>query len=144
MSEQLPEVEIELDVPFFDLDPLDMVWFGNYYKYFDRARSKLMELIEYGSEEMKASGYYWPVIESRCRHSRPLEFNDRVRINAEVDEYQHRLKVYYVAWNADSGNRVARGYTVQVAVDIETGEMHLESPKVLYEKLGVPYEPEEA
>ena len=33
--------EIRLSVPFHDLDPMDVVWHGNYLKYFDMARFAL-------------------------------------------------------------------------------------------------------
>ena len=35
--------EIKLKVPFHDLDPLQVVWHGNYFKYFDIARFGLFE-----------------------------------------------------------------------------------------------------
>ena len=35
--------EVKLTVPFHDLDPMQMVWHGNYLKYFDIARSALFD-----------------------------------------------------------------------------------------------------
>lgn len=138
MAHDLPEAEVELEVPFYDLDPAEIVWFGNIYKYFDQARSELMKTIEYGMVEMRESGYFWPVIESKCRHKNPMEFGDRVRIHAELVEYENRLKINYIAHRLHDEERVALGHTVQVAVDIETGEMRLQSPGVLFDKLEIP------
>ena len=36
------EEEIEIEVPFFDLDPMNVVWHGNYVKYTEIARCKLL------------------------------------------------------------------------------------------------------
>jgi len=35
--------DIRLTVPFHDLDPMNMVWHGNYLKYFDVARFALFD-----------------------------------------------------------------------------------------------------
>jgi acyl-CoA thioester hydrolase len=37
--------EVELEVPFFDLDPMNIVWHGNYVKYLEVARCALLETI---------------------------------------------------------------------------------------------------
>ncbi len=107
---------VELPVPFHDLDPMNVLWFGNIYKYFDRARSK-------------------PIIESHCRHINFIEGETRVRITAGIDEYDQRLKIGYRAVRADDETRLATGYTVQIPVDRETGEMKLEAPDVLRSRL---------
>ena len=33
--------EIEIKIPFYDLDPMNIVWHGNYIKYLEQARCKL-------------------------------------------------------------------------------------------------------
>ena len=36
-----------------------------------------------------------------------------------------------------TGSRLTKGYSIQVAVDISSGELLLASPSILYEKLGL-------
>ena len=36
------QVEVELEVPFHDVDMLQLVWHGHYYKYFELARTQLL------------------------------------------------------------------------------------------------------
>lgn len=126
---------VELPVPFHDLDPLNVLWFGNIYKYFDRARARLMKSVDYGTEEMEKSGYIWPIIESHCRHINFIEGETRVRVTAGIDEYDQRLKIGYMAVRVRDETRLATGYTVQIPVDSETGEMRLETPDVLRDRL---------
>ena len=52
--------EAEIEVPFQDLDPMDIAWHGNYFRYFEAARVKLLRSIGYDYPAMKASGYSWP------------------------------------------------------------------------------------
>lgn len=130
-------VETELRVQFYDLDPMQIVWHGNYVKYLEQARCALFDTIGYNYEEMRDSGYQWPVIDMRLRYVGAARFGQRLRLFAEIVEYEHRLKIDYLITDADTGKRLNRASTTQVAVDIATGEMCFVSPPVLFEKLGV-------
>jgi acyl-CoA thioester hydrolase len=39
------QAEVEMLVPFFDVDSMDVVWHGHYVKYFEVARCALLERI---------------------------------------------------------------------------------------------------
>ena len=41
MTTRLREIGVELEVPFHDIDGLGIVWHGNYFKYFELARTEL-------------------------------------------------------------------------------------------------------
>ena len=86
---------------------------------------------------MRDSGYVWPVIDIRLRYVAPARFQQLIRVDARLDEWEHRLKISYVIYDALSGKRITKGYSVQVAVDADTGEMQLVSPNILYQKLGL-------
>lgn len=131
--------EIELQIPFHDLDPVNIVWHGNYVKYFELARCALLEKFNYNYDQMRASGYLWPVIDLHIRYLRSLQFNQRVRVRALLREWEYRLKIDYLVLDAQTGARLTRGSTMQVAVSAETGEMCLLSPRILFERLGLEY-----
>lgn len=129
--------EIELQVQFFDLDPMEVVWHGNYAKYLEQARCALLESIGYNYPQMKASGYMWPIIDMHLRYIGPAVFGQAIRVHAAIVEWENRLKIAYLVTDAQTGKRLTRATTTQVAVEIATGEMCFVSPPVLYEKLGV-------
>ncbi|MDQ1812172.1 acyl-CoA thioesterase [Massilia sp. CCM 9210] len=129
--------ETEMQVQFFDLDPMQIVWHGNYVKYLEVARCTLLDKIDYNYEQMKASGFAWPVIDMNLRYIGPAVFGQRLTLRAEIVEYENRLKIDYLISDAASGKRLNRASTTQVAVDIASGEMCFMSPPVLFEKLGV-------
>jgi acyl-CoA thioester hydrolase len=129
--------ETELQVQFFDLDPMEIVWHGNYVKYLEIARCALFDSIDYNYVQMKESGYAWPVIDLHVRYAAPASFGQRIKVRATLVEWENRLKIDYVITDAVSGRRLTRASTTQVAVDIATGEMCFVSPRVLFEKLGV-------
>lgn len=123
------------DIHFYDLDPMNIVWHGNYAKYFELGRVALLTRIGYGYGAMKASGYAWPVIDMHIRYYRPLELGQQAEVVAGVVEWENRLKIDYLIRDPQSGRKITRGHTVHVALDIETKEMQWETPPVLREKL---------
>jgi acyl-CoA thioester hydrolase len=135
----LRSAEIELLIPFHDLDPVSIVWHGNYAKYFEQARCALLQQFNYNYDQMRASGYIWPVIDLHIRYIKPLHFNQRVRVRALLREWEYRLKIDYLISDIAGGTRLAKGSSVQVAVDAATHEMCLMSPRVLFDRLGIEY-----
>ena len=131
--------QIEVQVPFYDLDPVNIVWHGNYAKYFERARCELLQQFNYNYDAMRASGYMWPVVDLHVRYLRPLRFNQRVVVRALLKEWEFRIRIEYLILDATSGERLTKGSSIQVAVDMKTGELCLQSPRVLFERLGLEY-----
>jgi acyl-CoA thioester hydrolase len=129
--------EAEIQVQFFDLDPMEVVWHGHYVKYLEIARGVLLDTIDYNYVQMKASGYAWPVIDMQLRYIDSATFGQRLKLHAEIVEWENRLKIGYLVTDADSGRRLLRGSTTQVAVDMATREMCFVSPAVLFQKLGI-------
>jgi acyl-CoA thioester hydrolase len=129
--------EIDIQVQFFDLDPMEIVWHGNYVKYLEVVRCALFDKIGYNYVEMKNSGYAWPIIDMQLRYVGPAVFRQNLRLRAEIVEWENRLKINYLISDALTGKRINRASTTQVAVDIATGEMCFVSPPALLQKLGV-------
>ena len=129
--------ESDIRVQFFDLDPMEIVWHGNYVKYLEVARCALLDKIGYNYVQMKASGFAWPVIDLQLRYIKAAQFGQRLLLRAEIVEWENRLKIDYLISCHDSGKRLTRASTTQVAVDIASGEMCFASPAILLEKLGV-------
>jgi len=125
------QAEVEIQIPFFDVDSMDVVWHGHYVKYLEIARCALLDKIDYGYIQMRESGYAWPVIDLQLRYIRPARFGQEVRVRADLVEWEQRLKLNYLITDAVTGERISRGSSVQVAVDMNTGEMQLVSPTIV-------------
>lgn len=129
--------EVEMQVQFYDLDPMEIVWHGRYVKYLEVARCALLDKIGYNYAEMKASGYAWPIIDMHLRYAGSATFGQTLKLRADIVEWENRLKIDYVISDAASGKRLNRASTTQVAVDMATREMCFVSPPVLFERLGL-------
>lgn len=137
MNEGLPRATVNIKVPFHDVDSMSVVWHGNYPKYFAKARCELLDQIGYNYQQMVESGYTWPVIDMRIKYVKPSVFNQEIAVEAKLVEYESRLKINYLISDAQTGTKLTKGWTIQVAVDRETEEMRLYSPQVLLDKLGI-------
>ena len=129
--------EVEIDVQFFDLDPMEIVWHGNYVKYLEIVRCALLDKIGYNYPQMKESGYLWPVIDMQLRYVGPATFGQKLKLRADLVEWENRMKIDYLITDAASGKRLNRASTTMVAVDAASREMCFASPPVLFEKLGI-------
>ena len=127
--------EVEIEVPFFDVDAMHVAWHGNYVKYFEVARCAMLRKIDYDYPQMEASGFHFPVVEIYLRYVKPARFGQVVLARAEVLEYENRLKIGYQITDRASGERLTKGWSVQVAVDAKTRELLFVSPTILLDKM---------
>ncbi|MFI3120106.1 MAG: acyl-CoA thioesterase [Methylococcaceae bacterium] len=129
--------EVELTVPFHDVDLLGIAWHGHYCKYFEIARCAMLDKIDYNYMAMKATGYVWPIVDLQMRFVRPAKFNQRIRVRAELVEWEYRMKIKYLISDAETHEALVKGHSIQAAVDAVTGEMSYASPTVFLQRLGI-------
>jgi len=67
-QKQILSLEYDFQVPFYDLDGIQMVWHGNYVKYMEDAREKFGA--KYGFEYLHIfnSGYLAPVADMHIKY----------------------------------------------------------------------------
>ncbi|MDR1318145.1 MAG: acyl-CoA thioesterase [Treponema sp.] len=133
--EESISAEIEFTVEFYDVDSMQVVWHGNYIKYFEKARCVLLGKIGYGYLEMRESGWAFPVTAVSAKYISPLTFQDRVRAKAILVEYENCLKIKYELYNAKTGRLCTKGESTQMAVEIASGESRFVCPVILRDKV---------
>lgn len=127
--------EVTIQAQFYDLDPMEVVWHGNYARYLEQARCALLDRIGYNYPEMSASGFLWPIVDMQIKYVRPIRFAQTVVVGATLVEYENRIKIAYRIRDAKTDELLTKAQTVQLAVDAETKELSFESPAVLIEKV---------
>jgi acyl-CoA thioester hydrolase len=129
--------EINLRVPFNDLDPLHIVWHGNYLKYFDIARFGLfkqagVDLYQY----FKSRQIIFPVTRSSAKHIIPLRFDDEFICKATVVEAVYKIVLDFEIRLSENGQICTRGKSEQLAVKWPEMEMQFEIPGDVAQALG--------
>jgi acyl-CoA thioester hydrolase len=120
--------EVILEIPFHDVDSMNVVWHGHYLKYFEIARTALMRKAGLDLPEMQQSGCVWPVVTCQVKYLRPLRYGQKVRVEAVLEAYDCRIAIRYEIHAADGRERLTRGSTVQFPVDAATGSTLFETP----------------
>ncbi|MHC8392400.1 acyl-CoA thioesterase [Pseudomonas sp. LB3P93] len=129
-SKGVLHTDTEILVPFFDVDTMNVVWHGHYVKYLEVARCALLDKIGHNYTTMVESGYAWPVIDLQLRYVRGAVFGQKLNVRANLVEWENRLKINYLISDLETGERLTRASSVQVAVDMSSREMQLASPKI--------------
>src|SRR5262249_50234075 len=127
--------EIVVQAQFYELDPMQVVWHGNYARYLELARCALMEKIGYSYPEMASSGYVWPIVDMRIKYVRPIRFAQQIRLCADLVEYENRIRIDYRIIDVATGQLLSKAQTTQLAVSVGTGELAFNSPSEMIEKV---------
>lgn len=127
--------ELEMLIPFHDVDSMGITWHGNYLRYFEIARCQLLDEIQYGYREMQASGYSWPIVDLQVKYVQPSTFEQKIKVIASLVEWENRIKINYQVRDITTNQRLTKGYTIQAAVETETNELCFVTPDIFREKI---------
>jgi acyl-CoA thioester hydrolase len=105
----------DIRVPYADVDQMGVVYYGNYYAYFERARNELLREAGMPYSEMEKHGVMLPVVESHCEYGRPVRFDDLITIVTRCAGAKGpRLRIECTVER--DGEQLAAGYTVHVCM----------------------------
>ena len=127
--------EVETTVEFYHLDPMRVMWHGNYLNFFEIGRRVLLQKIDYDYYAMEKSGLLFPVVEISAKYLASLGLGDKVRIKAILVEYENCLRIKYEIRNAETGVLTTKGLSTQMALDTKTGESCFVCPKIFIDKV---------
>jgi acyl-CoA thioester hydrolase len=114
---------------------MNVVWHGNYARFLERARCALLEKIGYSYNQMRDSGFAFPVVDMRIKYIRPIRFEQVVRVQATLAEWENRLKIDYLIIEPETGAVATKAQTTQLAVNLATNETHFDCPRELLTKV---------
>ena len=135
MNSRTITASAEIQIQFYDLDPMNVAWHGNYVKYMETARCALLDKIHYDYFEMEKAGYVWPVVQLHIKYIRPLRFMQKVRIEATLVEYDVCLKIRYRFMDVETGKVITKAESTQMAVNLKTQESMIGSPRDFVERI---------
>lgn len=130
-------IEIRRTVHFYDLDPMQIVWHGNYFNYFEEARWSLMDHFK-----IDLYSYYektkiiFPIVRTSTKHIYPLRHRDEFICKASIVEAKFKIVVDFEIRLASGEKVCTRGRTEQVAVLTPEMEILLRIPDEIRVALG--------
>lgn len=137
MKEKQKSFEVKIKIPFYDLDPMQIVWHANYLNYFEVARAALLE--HNGIDLYNFAEKYqliFPIIKTSTKHVLPLRHNDEIICKATIVDAYVKLIVDFEIRKMSDGKICTRGRTEQVAVKIPEMEMLFSMPEEIRRAFG--------
>lgn len=122
-------------MPFQDADPTGVVWHGNYFRYYETARSALLDELGFSYRHLGAEGQLWPIVDTRVRYRRSIPYGDSITVSAQLVEWEFRLIIYYEIRMFTSGELANEAFTVQVPVDAASEELVLGTPAYFRDRI---------
>jgi acyl-CoA thioester hydrolase len=143
MAHNVCEFKVELG----DTDSAGLVYYPNYFRWFDRAAREYLRVTGLTPKEMLEKFHFeQPVVNCACNFYAPLRYDDTVRLETEVTEvlpktFRLEHKIYR------EGELVASGYEIRAWVEIdnplEEGKLNaVDIPRFFAEILKEKEEPE--
>lgn len=117
---------ISLRVRFHECDPLQIVWHGNYLKYFEEGREDFGRSHGISYMDAKKNGFSTPVVKSLCEYKLPLRYGDRFEIETSFENSEAAKLIFNYRILKDK-NLICSGQTIQVFLN-ENEELVLINP----------------
>ena len=127
--------EFEIKIPFHDLDPMDVVWHGNYIKYIEQSRCDMFDKLNYTYYDMKSDNYAYPIAKMKTKYIKPLRFNQEVIVETSLEEVEPAIIIKYKIFDKKNRTEVFNAETMQIGVNIKTGESLYAPPIRLLKRL---------
>jgi acyl-CoA thioester hydrolase len=105
-------------VRYAETDQMGVVYYANYYVWFEVGRTDLLRESGWSYREMEREGLALPVIESHCEYKQSARYDDEINVRtrgAILSPVRVRFD-YEVARSAD-GAVLALGHTVHASLD---------------------------
>ena len=107
----------EFKAEFFDADPMGVMWHGNYVKYLEMARCRLLDELNFNYIKMQNRGFALPIIKMDLKYINPIYFNDDFIVEIRRVECDITLKFNYILLSKDN-QIIVKASTTQVAVTL--------------------------
>ena len=116
------ETNYKTTVEFYDLDPMNVVWHGNYIRYLEAARCDMLEKIGYTYEDMRKENNAYPVAKMELKFIKSATFKQRLNVKTTLQELEPALIIKYEITDEETSKKLFQAQSMQIRVNIETGE----------------------
>ncbi|MFH1159917.1 MAG: acyl-CoA thioesterase [bacterium] len=120
---------VEVKVRFGEVDSMQIVWHGNYLKYFEDAREAFGDRYGLGYLDVYKHGVMIPIVKVTCDYKKPLKYGEIAVVEALFANSEAAKIVFdYKIFRKRDMELVATGSSVQVFLTPE-GELLLTAPE---------------
>jgi len=107
-------------VPYADTDQMGVVYYANYFVFFERFRNELLRDAGYTYLELEKEGVAMPVIEAVCHYKASAKYDDLLEVTGRFAEAKG-VKVKIECEIYRDGQLLVSGHTVHACINMKTG-----------------------
>jgi acyl-CoA thioester hydrolase len=113
-----PLVVSRVRVRYAETDQMGIVYYANYFVWFEVARTDLLRAAGWTYRAMESEGFFLPVIEASCQYLQPTRYDDELEVRTRGALLSPaRVKFEYEVARPPDDGVLATGYTVHAALD---------------------------
>ena len=118
-----------IKVRFSDVDFMQIVWHGQYIKYFEDGRESFGKHYGISYMDVYKNGFMTPIVSLDCQYKRPLSVEDEAIIETRfINTDAAKVLFEYTIYKADDNSVVATGSSTQVFLNTNR-ELELVNPQ---------------
>ncbi|MBP5319007.1 MAG: acyl-CoA thioesterase [Paludibacteraceae bacterium] len=122
---------IRHQVPFFEVDAIQMVWHGNYVKYLELGREAFGRQFGLAYMRIFENGYVVPVVDLHLSYKKNARLDDVLRIETTyVPTEAAKLMFEYAVYRDSDNELILTASSTQLFVTNE-GEFELSTPEFI-------------
>lgn len=110
--------ETHIRVRYVETDQMGVVYHGNYFTFFEIARTELLRSCGYTYKEMEASGVFAVVVKAECLYHKAAKYDDLLTIRTTLKRIT-RVKIEYEHQVFRENDLLATGHITLAFVDSE-------------------------
>lgn len=106
------------EVNYYETDMMKIVHHSNYIRWFEEARTYLLDCLGYPYARIEEEGIMIPVLSVSCEYKMPCRFGEKVHIFTKLAEYNGiRMKLCYEIWDEEHTELRVTGTSSHCFVD---------------------------
>lgn len=129
------ESTTDIKVSFEDLDPMWVVWHGNYMKYMEKARCELFSKLNYTYLNMKNESVMYPIAKMKVKYIKSAKFEDELTVKTELLSIEPSVNIKYSIFDKKNKEKIFEAETMQIGINFVTNETLYEAPKGLVDAI---------
>ena len=120
----MKSIATEYRVTFSDTDAMGVVYYANYFHWFEIGRTEFFRTLGIPYKELDARGFVTPVVEAYCKFIKPARYDEVLLIDTLVSELKRAtIRFEYSVIQKKDGLKLAEGYTVHAFLNKEDGKI---------------------
>jgi acyl-CoA thioester hydrolase len=112
-------VELDLRVRYAETDRMGVVYYANYFVWFEMGRAEYCRRLGFAYLDLEALGYRLVVAEAHCIYHNPARYDDVVTVQTFMQKLARRVIIF--------GYRVVRKGSMDTLVEGETTHLCLDA-----------------